>query len=300
MSSADGGGGVVVKLDSSGNFLSARHSGNFATGLALDSAGNVYTAGSFGGPTDFDTGSQTVSLTSPGSSSLFLARTTQDLGAIFGQVFNDLNNNGVFDPSGTNPETPLPNVTVYLDTNNNGVLDAGEPTAATDAVGSYEFNHLAAGSYTVRQVLPSGWTQSAPSNNAGITVSLAAGAFVDTLLFGDHTPSSTRHYANSTAVKTSPGKPNAVSSLNVSDAYTIFDLKLTVTVSDPQNKPLTVKLTGPDGTTVSFSTSANGTVTFETPAFNYKRVTGTWKLEVDGLAGGTLNSWALDILGSLS
>ena len=143
------------------------------------------------------------------------------------------------------------------------------------------------------------WTQSAPSNNAGITVSLAAGAFVDTLLFGDHTPSSTRHYANSTAVKTSPGKPNAVSSLNVSDAYTIFDLKLTVTVSDPQNKPLTVKLTGPDGTTVSFSTSANGTVTFETPAFNYKRVTGTWKLEVDGLAGGTLNSWALDILGSL-
>jgi subtilisin-like proprotein convertase family protein len=152
----------------------------------------------------------------------------------------------------------------------------------------------------VRQAPPAGWTQSAPSNNAGITVNLAAGAFVDTVLFGAHTANSTRHYANNTAVKTSAGKPNAVSMLNVSDAYTIFDLKLTVNVSNPKNKSLSVKLTGPDGTVVSFGTSANGTVTFETPAFNYKRVTGKWTLEVDGLAGGTLNNWSMDILGSLS
>jgi subtilisin-like proprotein convertase family protein len=41
-------------------------------------------------------------------------------------------------------------------------------------------------------------------------------------------------------------------------------------------------------------------VTIELPAFNYKRVTGKWTLEVDGLAGGTLTSWSLDILGSAS
>jgi hypothetical protein len=294
----------LLKLDPSGNFVSVRRFGgtgdDVGSGLALDSSGNIYSAGHYQGTAAFDTGSQTVSLTSSGSTSLFVAKTTQDMGAIFGRVFNDLNGNGVFDPSNTNPETVLPNATVYLDTNNNGVLDPGEPTATTDANGGFEFNHLAAGSYVVRQLLASGWTQTAPSGNAGLTVNLAGGAFVDTLLLGEHTPTSTRHYANNTPVKTNGGNPNAVSTVNVSDAYTVFDLTLTVNVSNPKNKPLSIKLTGPDGTVVTFSTSASGTLTFETPAFNYKKVTGKWTLEVDGLAGGTLNSWALDILGSLT
>jgi hypothetical protein len=307
--SAGGKDVFVLKLDPAGSFLSVRRFGgtgdDLAGGLALDATGNVYTAGGYQGTASFDTGSQAVSLTSgapSGNNGLFLCKTTQDMGAIFGQVFNDLNNNGAFDPGSGNPETPLPNVTVYLDTNNNGVLDAGEPTAVTDAIGTFQFNHLAAGSYTVRQVLASGWTQSAPAGNAGATVNLAAGVFVDTLLLGAHAPNSTRHYANNTAVSTNKGKPNAVSTLNVTDAYSIFDLRLTLNVSNTKNTPLTVKLKGPDGTSVTLvaNTAINGTVTFETPAFNYKGVKGTWTLEVDGLAGGTLNSWSLDMLGSVS
>jgi hypothetical protein len=273
-----------------------------ASGLALDSDGSIYTAGQYQGTADFDTGSQTVSLTSPGSTSLFVARTTQDTGMIFGRVFNDLNGNGNLDTSGSNPETGLPGATVYLDTNNNSALDPGEPTAVTDANGYWMLNDVPAGSYAVRQVLAAGWSQTTPSGGAALTGSVTAGASVDGLLFGAYTPSSTHHYANSTAVKTTGGKPNAVSTVNASDAYTIFDLHLTLNVSNTKNKPLSVTLKGPDGTTVTLASSStiSGIVTFETSAFNYKKAKGTWTLEVDGLAGGTLNSWSLDVLETLS
>jgi hypothetical protein len=47
-------------------------------------------------------------------------------------------------------------------------------------------------------------------------------------------------------------------------------------------------------------TAVNGTLTVETPAFNYKSAKGTWALEVDGLAGVTLNSWSMSVLESLT
>jgi hypothetical protein len=293
-------GVAPLKLDPSGNLLSVWHFGGNGTpdsgsGLALDAGGNVYTAGAYSGTWNFDTGSQTVSLTSPGSTSLFVTKTTQDMGSIFGQVFNDLNDNGIFD-SGSG-ETGVAGVTVYLDLNNNGALDPGEPTAVTGSQGQYEFDHLAPGSYTVRQVLQPGWIQTSPSGNAGLAVTVAAGLSADTENFGTFTPNTTRTYSNNVPVRTSHGKPNAISTLAISDPYTIFDLHLTLNVSNTNHKPLTVVLHGPDGTAVTLigSTNFNGTVTFETPAFDFKKVTGTWTLEVDGLAGGTLNSWSLGI-----
>ena len=60
------------------------------------------------------------------------------------------------------------NVTVYLDTNNNGVLDADEPSQITrtdttfNTLGAtkyqYTFDHLLPGTYTVRTVVPNGYT----------------------------------------------------------------------------------------------------------------------------------------------
>jgi subtilisin-like proprotein convertase family protein len=109
---------------------------------------------------------------------------------------------------------------------------------------------------------------------------------------------SARTYANKTAVKTSRGKPDAVSTIAISDAKPIYDLHVTFSVSDTQNLPLTVTLKGPDGTTVTLVAGAvvNGTVTYETTAFDGKALKGTWTLEVDGLSGGTLNSWSQSIL----
>src|SRR5262249_6941631 len=63
------------------------------------------------------------------------------------------------------------------------VLDPGETTAKTDANGGYEFNHLAAGSYVIRQMTPSGWTQTYPSAGRANAVTLGTGQFVDTEKF---------------------------------------------------------------------------------------------------------------------
>ena len=79
---------------------------------------------------------------------------------ISGTVFADTSKNGARDAG----ERGLAGITVYLDLNGNSALDAGEPqsttsgdlffTPAVDEAGAYSFTHLAAGTYTVRTVLP--------------------------------------------------------------------------------------------------------------------------------------------------
>jgi streptogramin lyase len=65
-------------------------------------------------------------------------------GAITSNVFQSLFTDS---PSFT---TPLAGRTVYLDLQGDGKFDAGDPTALTDANGSYVFSGLAPGYYTVR------------------------------------------------------------------------------------------------------------------------------------------------------
>ena len=97
-------------------------------------------------------------------------------GTISGTIFGDLNGNGSRDAG----ENGIKGVTVYVDANNNGKLDNGEKSTTTDVNGVFGFFNLLAGSYVVRQVLPSGDTQTAPTSGAGHTVSLSAGqAFTD-------------------------------------------------------------------------------------------------------------------------
>ena len=56
-------------------------------------------------------------------------------------------------------EPGLGGVTIYLDVNNNGVLDFGEPSTVSAADGSYSFTNLPSGTYTVREIVPAGYTQ---------------------------------------------------------------------------------------------------------------------------------------------
>jgi hypothetical protein len=294
-------GAYVSKLDPSGNFVAARRLGGTGPysesdvyAISVDATGNIYTAGEYQGAVTFDTGTGTVSRTLAGGNGGFIVKTTQDNGGVFGRIFNDLNGNGAWDAN----EPPLKGQTVYLDVNGNSQFDAGEPSAVTDAGGYYVINNAAPGTFTLRQALPSGWQQTYPAGGANYTVSFAAGQFVDSKDYGDYTPTTTRTYANKTVVKTTAGKPNAVSTLAISDNYPIFDLNITLNVSNTKNKPLTVILRAPDGTAVTLvaSTNFNGTVTYHTTGFNYLSVKGTWTLEVDGLAGGTLNSWSMSAL----
>ncbi len=68
----------VSKLDSAGNFVWARRMGgpeyDWATNIALDGDGNIYTSGVFGGTVDFDPGADVFNLTSSGGDDIFISK----------------------------------------------------------------------------------------------------------------------------------------------------------------------------------------------------------------------------------
>ncbi|NET09480.1 MAG: hypothetical protein F6K16_33195, partial [Symploca sp. SIO2B6] len=74
------------------------------------------------------------------------------------QVWHDLNQNGQQDPD----ESGLENWAIFLDENQNGLLDETERSTLTDANGQYTFTNLAAGTYTIAEVVQPGWQQVYP------------------------------------------------------------------------------------------------------------------------------------------
>ena len=79
----------------------------------------------------------------------------QLLATISGAVFNDLNADGVKNTG----ESGQSGWTVYLDADGNGQLGTGETSTITAANGSYSFDGLADGTYTVAEVQQLGWQQ---------------------------------------------------------------------------------------------------------------------------------------------
>jgi len=115
---------------------------------------------------------------------LALAQTTLDFanfssvnGSLQGTIWHDTNIDGIrnTDPvSGEFTEPGLADWTVFLDVNNNQSLDALEPSALTDASGSYVFVSVPAGNYSLMEVLPSGWEVS-PEFDVQQNVTIEAG-----------------------------------------------------------------------------------------------------------------------------
>jgi hypothetical protein len=81
--------------------------------------------------------------------------------SISGTVFNDLNGDGIRQPG----EPGIGGWTVFLDLNNDGTLDPGDPTSVTGPLGGYTFGNVDPGTYTVREVLQDGWSQTAPAES---------------------------------------------------------------------------------------------------------------------------------------
>jgi hypothetical protein len=102
-------------------------------------------------------------------------------GSISGSVFNDLNGNGILNTG----ETGLSGWTVFLDTNNDGILDNGELSTLTNTSGGYTFSNLPAGTYIIRAIRPSGWSQTTPTNNYGQHVTIVKGKNATNVLFGE-------------------------------------------------------------------------------------------------------------------
>ncbi|MCA9247159.1 MAG: M36 family metallopeptidase, partial [Planctomycetales bacterium] len=86
-------------------------------------------------------------------------------GEIHGIKWNDVDADGLFEPG--DGETTLPNWEIYLDLNLNGQLDPEEPSQMTDAQGAYAFVGLDAGSYSVAEVMQTGWEQTFPQPSTG-------------------------------------------------------------------------------------------------------------------------------------
>ncbi|MBD1829144.1 DUF4347 domain-containing protein [Microcoleus sp. FACHB-61] len=129
------------------------------------------------------------------------------LGKIGGIKFNDLNKNGTQDLPA---EQPLGGWTIYLDANNNGVQDqvpaeTGTNAAVTDVTGKYQFANLPAGTYTVREVPQTGWTQTVPPVNAATPT--LSGAFTVAVTSG--TDSQNNNFGNF--------RPNSISGLKFND-----------------------------------------------------------------------------------
>lgn len=94
--------------------------------------------------------------------------------AVAGVIFNDLNGDGVRQST----EAGVVGRQVYVDLNNNGQRDAAEPAAVTTTGGKYQITGLAAGKYTVRQLLPAGVEQTSPAGaNATVGTQSVSGSF---------------------------------------------------------------------------------------------------------------------------
>jgi hypothetical protein len=185
-----------------------------------------------GGVTDYTT---TITVT---------ASTT--LASISGTVFADNNGNAKLDAG----ELGVGGRKIYIDKNKNGVLDAGEPTFTSGASGAFTFSGLAAGTYRVRDVLPSGWRRTSPS--AGyFDVTVSAGQIVT----GKNFAETTRGLISGTVFKDANGN-------GIKDS-TELGLSGWVVFLDANNNG---KL---DAGELSFTTGSNGAFSFIVPAGTY-------------------------------
>jgi hypothetical protein len=79
-------------------------------------------------------------------------------GGITGTTFSDNNSNGNRESS----EDGVAGIYHYLDLDGDNRADLGEPSSISDAAGAYRINFPGAGNYTIRQVVPAGFTQTSP------------------------------------------------------------------------------------------------------------------------------------------
>ncbi len=103
-------------------------------------------------------------------------------GVISGQVFDDVNANGLLD----SVDRGLGNVTVYADLNNNGGLDAGEISTVSASDGSYQLV-VAPGTYTIREIVPASYRLTTAES---VTVTATANQTSGGVNFGNATANS--------------------------------------------------------------------------------------------------------------
>ncbi len=173
--------GWTVELLANGNVIATTTSAADGSYSFADLSYGVYTIEEITNPGWYQTEpaqpfSYTVTATS-GSSQSGLNFGNFQLVTVTGNVYNDLNDNGNLDPG----EPGLQGWTVEL------FNAAGNMVASTtsDANGNYEFDNLFPGTFTVAEIVMSGWTQTQPVNPDYYTFTTQSGLNETGLNFGN-------------------------------------------------------------------------------------------------------------------
>lgn len=113
----------------------------------------------------------------------------QHTGSVSGYKWNDLNGNTAKDSN----EPKLSGWVIYVDANNNGQKDSGELSATTDSSGNYTISNIPLGSYYIREVNQTGWTETWPyHNNYANYVTLSSSSCdIADVDFGNRQPTAT-------------------------------------------------------------------------------------------------------------
>ena len=152
--------------------------------------------------------------------------------------------------------------TKFIDTNGNGLRDPGEPggagvvirlqgstgtpiLATTAADGSFSFAGLAPGTYTISEIVPVGFTQTAPGGAGTFSVTVAAGDVRSDLLFG-----------NRPSGALAPGSVSGTKMLDLNQNGIVDGI-------DRPLEGITFVLTAPDGTTRQTVSGADGIFRFD-------------------------------------
>ncbi|TMK39212.1 MAG: hypothetical protein E6G56_11735, partial [Actinobacteria bacterium] len=113
---------------------------------------------------------------------------------IEGAVYDDQNNSGTrtpdLDGDGIPDEPGIAGVTVFVDYNANGTLDAGEPSATTGPYGDYSLTNVDAGTWPVKEILPSGYVCSTGGGCAS-SQTVVAGGYAGSVDFGNFSSDAT-------------------------------------------------------------------------------------------------------------
>ncbi|MHB8974950.1 MAG: SdrD B-like domain-containing protein [Pirellulaceae bacterium] len=222
----------------------------------------------------------------------------QMLATISGAVLNDLNANGLKDGG----ELGQSGWTVYLDADGNGQLGTGETSAMTAGDGSYSFNGLAAGTYTVAEVLQLGWQRTSPVGTAPAIerVSVAADGTQGNNQAGTASLSADDRYVafSSGASNLVPGDTNGFSDVFVRDRQANTVERVSITADGMQgDEDSTGGSLSADGRYVLFTSAASNLVPGDTSGtrdiFVYDRETRTLEcvsLAADGTTGNGQSS----------
>jgi hypothetical protein len=161
------------------------------------------------------------------------------VGVISGTVFLDSNGDGVQD----NRELGMAGVTVFVDLAGTGLYTAADPVAVTNSTGGYSITGLAAGTYTVIEQTPSGYTASnqtvtIPASQAGVTAN-----FADTL------GTAVVNGANTSTGKTTSNASTGATTSNTSTGTTASNTSTGTTINGSKTGTITTT-TGPTKVTI--------------------------------------------------